>query len=56
MTLIALFFIVMSRRSSPPLFIGQHSTSHVILGKESLFYIKLLIILFSTISMWGGIS
>ena len=52
MMLIALFLDVMSRRSSPPLFIGQHSTSHVILGEGSSSHMKPLMILFSAISMW----
>ena len=51
----ASFLVMISRRSSLPLLIGQHSISQVILGKELSSHMNPLIILFSAISMWGGI-
>jgi hypothetical protein len=52
---IASFLTEMSRRSSPPSFIGWHSISHAILGDESLSHMKPSNILFRAILMCWGI-
>ena len=52
---IASFLADISRRSSPPSFIGRHSVSHAILGDESSSHMKPFIILFRAVSMcWGA--
>jgi len=52
---IASFLADMSRRSSPPSFIGRHSILHAILGDESSSYMKPFIILFRAVLMYWGI-
>src|SRR5216683_3426749 len=52
---IASFLTDMSRRSSPPSFIGWHNMLQAILGDESSSHMKPFIILFRAVSMCQGI-